>query len=446
MTCAISPEEFARRRKRLMQAIGRDAAAVVASGAEKIRSRDTHFPFRVDSDFFYLTGFSEPDAVAVLRPGAKDGQFVMFCRARNPDIERWEGRRAGPEAVCEHWGADLAYPTERLDELMPQLLADRETLYCPLDSESTLGAKIGRWRRRLTEQVRSGVRAPQALVSLDSVVHPMRLVKSRSEIAIMRRAAQISAAAHCRAMQACRPGLHEYTLEAELLSEFARRGSRSPAYNAIVGSGANACVLHYTANDQPLVDGDLVLIDAGAEYQGYAADITRTFPVNGRFTPPQAAIYNLVLKAQQAAINRVKPGNRWNAPHDAAVRVITHGLVELGLLRGEVNALIKSHAYRRYFIHRTGHWLGMDVHDVGDYQHDGRWRLLQPGMVLTVEPGIYIPPDARGVARKWRGIGVRIEDDVVVTRSGHEVLSRGVPKTIAAIEALMAGSATASKS
>jgi Xaa-Pro aminopeptidase len=403
-----------------------------------LRNRDVEFPYRPESDFYYLTGFEEPAAVAVLVPGRAEGEFILFCRERDPKMELWTGTRHGPRGARAHFGAAEAHPIGAIDDILPGLLENRAKVYYTMGSNPDFDQRITEWLKGIRRKSRAGVHPPDEIVSLEHLLHEMRLFKSRSELVTMRRAAEISVAAHRRAMQACRPGMPEYQLEAELSHEFISRGARSHAYPPIIGGGGNACILHYTENDAMLADGDLVLIDAGAEYRGYAADITRTFPVNGRFSPAQRAVYELVLAAQHAAIAKVQPGNHWNDPHDAAVRVLTQGLVRLGLLKGAVRTLIRNRAYQRFFMHRTGHWLGMDVHDVGDYKIGDSWRLLEPGMVLTVEPGLYIPAGSRGVAKKWWNIGVRIEDDVLVTRGGNEVLTHGAPKTVAEIEALMA--------
>jgi Xaa-Pro aminopeptidase len=431
-------KEYERRRRRLMQMMGRDSIAILPTAPVVLRNRDVEYPYRPESDFFYLTGFEEPAAVAVLVPGRSGGEFILFCRERDPKMEVWTGARQGPEGVRAHFGADEAHIISAIDDVLPGLLENRGKVYYTMGSNPDFDQRITEWLKTIRRKSRAGVHPPDEIVSLEHLLHEMRLFKSRSEVETMRRAAEISAAAHCRAMTACRPGMVEYQLEAEISHEFLRCGARSHAYPPIIGGGANACVLHYVENTETLRDGDLVLIDAGAEYRGYAADITRTFPVNGRFSAAQRAVYEVVLAAQHAAIAKVRPGNHWNEPHDAAVRALTQGLVKLGLLKGDVRSLIKGRAYQRFFMHRTGHWLGMDVHDVGDYKIGDSWRLLEPGMVLTVEPGLYIPAGSRGVAKKWWDIGIRIEDDVLVTRTGNEVLTRGVPKTVAEIEALMA--------
>ncbi|MEA3278916.1 MAG: Xaa-Pro aminopeptidase [Pseudomonadota bacterium] len=434
--------ELKRRRGRLAEAMAPGSVALLPAAAEAVRNRDVHYPYRQDSDFWYLSGFPEPDALLVLAPGRKDGEFILFCRPRDEQRELWEGRRAGVEGARDQYGADEAYPIDQVDELLPGLFEDRERVYYPAGADSELDRRVMRWVNAVRRKVRSGVRAPVEFVTLDQPLHQQRLVKSKTEIKTMRRAARISAAAHRRVMRMCRPGLWEYQLEAEFVHACAARGGRFQAYPPIVGSGANACVLHYVDNRHQLRDGDLVLVDAGCEYGGYASDITRTFAVNGRFSPPQRDLYELVLAAQTAAIKKVRPGNRWVDPHKAAVRTLTRGLVELGILPGsmkDVPRLIKEEKYKPFFMHRTGHWLGMDVHDAGEYKLDGKWRLLEPGMVLTVEPGLYVPADRDEVPAAYRNIGIRIEDDLVVTKDGHEVLSADAPKTIEDVEAMIGG-------
>lgn len=447
----IPQGEYAARRQRLLAQLGADAVAVVPSGSLKVRNRDAEYPFRQDSDFHYLTGFNEPEAVAVFVPGREQGEYVLFCRPNNAQEERWTGLRAGLEGA-KHWhGADDAHPIADLDKLMPELLVGRERVYYDLGVHSGFDQRVIGWINRLRAKARQGVRAPHAVLMLDRLVHEMRLFKSAAEVAVMRYAAQVSAAAHCRAMQVCRPGKYEYEIEAELLHTFRRHGM-APAYTPIVGGGKNACILHYIDNCDALRDGDLLLIDAGAEHDCYAADITRTFPINGKFSPRQRDLYEVVLAAQQAAIAAAVPGNHWDQPHQAAVRVLAQGLLDWGILRGTLEEVLakpevqegeepKEAPYRQFYMHKTGHWLGMDVHDVGDYKtSDGEddWRVLQPGMVLTVEPGLYIGQDAN-VDGAWWNLGIRIEDDVLVTATGNEVLTAGVPKTVEEIEALMAG-------
>ncbi len=434
----MNKKEYPKRRRRLMQMMGHNSIAILPAAPLLTRNRDVEHPYRPDSNFYYLSGFDEPDAVIVLVPGRPQGEYILFCQERDPKMEMWNGPRAGQEGACETFGADDAFPIDDIDEILSGLLEDREKVFYTMGFSAEFDHKMMEWLNLVREKSRVGIHAPNEFVALDHLLHEMRLYKSRSEIKTMRDAARISAKAHCRAMQMCQPGMMEYQLEAELRHEFALHGCREQAYQAIVGGGHNACVLHYIKNDAMLQAGELVLIDAGAEKQCYAADITRTFPINGTFSEAQKAIYEVVLAAQEAAIEAVKPGNHWNDPHDAAVRAITKGLKKLGLIKGDLRTLIKKEAYRRFFVHRTGHWLGMDVHDVGEYKIDGVWRLLEAGMVLTVEPGIYIPAGSKGIAKKWWGIGVRIEDDILVTQEGHEILSSGAPKTVQEIEALMA--------
>jgi len=433
-------EEFARRRRQLMRVMGRDAIAVLPAAPERTRNSDVLYNFRQDSDFHYLTGFGEPEAVGVLIPGRPQGEFVMFVRERNAEREIWDGKRSGPEGVRRDFGADDAFPIADIDEILPGLIESRSRVYYTMGKYSDFDQRVVSWVNTLRAQARAGAHQPQEFVALDHVLHDMRLFKSRKELAIMRRAGQIGAGAHIRAMRFCRPGRTEYEVMAELVHEFGRHGA-DVSYHPIVGGGANSCVLHYRDNNQPLKAGDLLLIDAGCEHEYYASDITRTFPVNGRYSPEQRAVYDVVRAAQHAAFAKVKPGNHWNEPHDAAVRAITQGLVRIGLLKGPLASLIKDGAYKKFFMHRTGHWLGIDVHDVGDYKVGNEWRVFEPGMVLTVEPGIYIPAGSKGVPKRFWNIGVRIEDDVAVTSSGHEVLTAGVPTAPDAIEKLMAAAA-----
>ena len=429
--------EYRKRRKKLMDMLGDDSIAILPAAPEKIRNRDVAFRYRPDSDFFYLTAFAEPQAVLALIPGRSQGEFILFCRERDPEQEVWHGSRAGLEGACNDYGANDAYPITDMDDILPGLLENRERIYYTMGNDIAFDQRVVGWVNRVRGKIRTGVHAPEEFISLNHILHDMRLYKSRHEVSKLRDAATISAKAHVRAMKACRPGMMEYQVEAELLHEFMRRGAFSAAYPSIVGSGVNSCVLHYIDNTREMKDGDILLIDAGAEYEGYASDVTRTFPVSGRFSDHQRAVYEIVLAAQLAAIDAVKPGNHWNQPHDSAVEVLTEGLVALGILKGSAQTLIEKEDYKRYFMHKTGHWLGMDVHDVGDYKLGDEWRMLEPGMALTVEPGLYFPPQ-KGLAKKWWNIGVRIEDDVLVTKSGHEVLSRDAPKSIPEIEALMA--------
>ncbi len=435
----IKPAEFARRRRQLMRMAGAEAILILPAASERIRNNDSHYPFRQDSDFLYLTGFCEPEAVLVLVPGRKHGEALLFCRERDAEREAWDGPRAGTEGAVADYGMDDAYPFTDLDDILPGLIEGRSRVYYHLGRDAEFDLKLIGWVNRVRAQIKQGAQPPHEFLALGHLLHDLRLFKSRDEVAVMRRSADLAAQAHVRAMQATRAGMFEYEIEAELLHAFRRRGA-VPSYEPIVGAGANACVLHYRANNAQLHSGDLLLIDAGAELHGYASDITRTFPVSGHFSAAQRAIYGLVLKAQLAAIEAVRPGASWIAPHEVAVRVLTAGLIELGLLRGTLEGCLKDESYRRFYMHKTGHWLGLDVHDVGDYRIDGDYRLLEPGMVLTIEPGLYIAPGSKGVAAKWRGIGVRIEDDVLVTLKGYEVLSRGAPKGVDEIEQLMAAS------
>jgi Xaa-Pro aminopeptidase len=430
----MNTEAFHARRHKLADLM-QQGVAIVATAPEQTRNRDAHFPYRFDSYFYYLTGFPEPASVLVVVAG-KPSRSILFCRDKDLEREIWDGFRYGPEAAKEAFGFDEAYSISQLDELAPKLLADQPTLFCDVGQTSAWDARLIQWLNSVRAQVRTGVAAPGEMRDIRKLLDEMRLIKDDTELATMRKAARISAAAHQRAMRATRPGLHEYEIEAELLHEFRRSGAQAPAYTPIVAGGPNACVLHYVANDQPLNDGELLLIDAGCEVDGYASDITRTFPVNGRFTGAKRDVYDLVLHAQAAAIAAVKPGNHWEQPHEAAVRVLAQGFVDLKLCRGTVDGVIESGDYRRFYMHRTGHWLGLDVHDCGDYKRGGEWRTLQPGMVLTVEPGCYIRP-ADDVPSNLHNIGVRIEDDAVVTGSGCEIITAEAPKAIADIEALM---------
>jgi Xaa-Pro aminopeptidase len=428
---------FRARRARLIEhmAAAGGGVAVIHTAAEVARNRDTHYPYRFDSYFHYLTGFGEPDAAVVLVTGAKP-KAILFCREKNEEREIWEGYRHGPEAARGLFGFDEAWTIGELDIKLPELLADQPVLWCGFGYDEAWDARITRALNAVRANARAGVVPPHSIRDVRAALDEMRLVKDASELATMRRAAAISAAAHRRAMAATRPGRHEYEIEAELLHAFRAAGSQAPAYPSIVASGPNACVLHYVANDRRMADGDLLLIDAGCELDGYASDITRTFPVNGRFAAPQRDIYELVLAAQQAAKAAIRPGAHWNEPHEAAVRVLTQGFVDLGLLAGSVDELIERGDYRRFYMHRTGHWLGRDVHDAGEYKQDGEWRRLAPGMALTVEPGCYIRPAADVPEALWN-IGVRIEDDAVVTADGCEFITDAVPRTVAEIEALM---------
>jgi Xaa-Pro aminopeptidase len=433
----IKMSEYAKRRKQLLQKIGPKGIAILTSAPVYYRNGDSDHAFRQQSDLYYLTGFSEPDAVAILVPKRKEGEFILFNRVRDRDKEIWDGLRAGQEGARKDFNADQAFPFSDLEKMLPELLEKREQIHYPIGLDKKFDKIILSAMNKVRGKIRNGMQSPLSVVDLTETIHEMRLIKSPAEISLMRKAAQISAAAHVRAMQFCKPGVTEYQLEAEIMHEFQRNGARYAAYNCIIGSGANSCILHYTNNDQVIKKNDVVLIDAGAEYQLYAADITRTFPASGRFTDEQRAIYELVLKSQLAGIKAVKPGASWPSVQDAIVKIITTGLVELGILKGNVKDLIEKQAYFPFYMHKSGHWLGLDVHDVGRYKINGKWRTLKPGMVLTVEPGIYISADLPGVHKRWHNIGVRIEDDILVTPSGCDVLSRDVPKSVKEIEALM---------
>lgn len=429
--------EFARRRRHLLDALEPNSIAIVHAAAQVTRSRDTEYPFRQDSDFYYLTGFPEADAVAVLMPGRPHGEYVLFCHEKHPEYELWHGSRIGAEQACVRYGAEDAFPLQDIDDILPGLIEGRNRVYYSMGRSREFDSRIMAWVNSIRAREASGAAPPGEFTDLDHLVHEQRLFKSAAEVRQLRRAAAISVAAHRRAMRQCRAGLYEYQLEAELLHEFARHGARSAAYPSIVAGGPNACTMHYTANDQRLKRGDLVLIDAGAEYRGYAADITRTFPVAGRFSRRQRQLYEVVLAAQEAALAATGPGRDWNAPHDASVEELTRGLIDLGLLRGNLRRLIARGAHRRFYPHRVGHWMGLDVHDVGAYRPGGEWRELEAGMVLTVEPGLYIAPGDRDVPAAWRGVGVRIEDDVLITDRGHDLLTTALPRAPAEIEALM---------
>ncbi|MDE1943409.1 MAG: Xaa-Pro aminopeptidase [Betaproteobacteria bacterium] len=432
-----SLKSYQARRRKLARALA-GGVAVLPTAPERTRNADTHYPYRWDSHFHYLTGFHEPEAVLVILGGSAP-RSVLFCRARDPLGELWEGVRVGPRAAVSRYGVDEAWPIDQLDRRLPALLANRPSLHTPIGADADWDARVTGWLNAVRRQVRSGVTAPDTLCDVRQAVNEMRLVKDAGELALMKQAAAISVSAHRRAMLATAPGRHEFEVEAELLHEFRRHGAEAPAYPSIVAGGANACILHYVENRAPLRAGDLLLIDAGCEWQGYAADITRTFPVSGRFSGPQRDLYQLVLAAQQAALARIRPRAPFAAYHEAAVRVLVRGLIDLKLCRGSVDGVIESGDYRRFYMHRTGHWLGRDVHDVGDYSVNGRSRPLVPGMVLTVEPGLYVRP-APKVPKAFHHIGIRIEDDVVVTPSGHRVLTDGAPKTVDEIEAWMASS------
>lgn len=428
---------LARRRQQLMATAGDGAILILPAAPERIRSRDTHYPYRQDSDFWYLTGFAEPDAVLVLVPGRKHGETILFCRERDPGREGWDGPRLGPEGVIDTLGVDDAYPISDIDDILPGLLENRRRVHYPLGRDAEFDLKLIGWINRVRAQARQGAQPPQEFLELGHLLDEMRLFKSADEIQLLQKAADISVEAHRAAMRAARAGIHEYELQAEIERVF-RRHDAQPAYASIVGAGANACVLHYGANNAKSRAGDLVLIDAGAEYRGYAADITRSFPVNGRFSKAQRALHDLVCAAQAAALAQARPNTAYEAGHDAAVRTLSEGLLSLGLLKGTLERVLADGDYKRFYRHKTGHWLGLDVHDVGEYRIDGASRLLEPGMVFTIEPGLYIPADDPAVPAKWRGIGIRIEDDVLVTGDGHRVLTGALERSADEVEALMA--------
>ena len=425
---------YSGRRTRLAARMGR-GLAIIPTAPERIRNRDSEYLYRFDSHFYYLTGFTEPDAVLVIVAGEQP-KSILFCRERNPERELWDGFRHGPEGALQSFGLDQTAPIAALEEAAPGLLANQPSLHYAPGADPHWDTRIMGWINQVRAQARTGVSAPGEIHDVRAILDEMRLIKDSAELDIMRRAAAISAQAHLLAMRATRPGRNEYEIEAELLYGFRRGGAQFPAYWPIVAGGANSCVLHYRGNCAPLAAGDLLLIDAGCELDGYASDITRTFPVSGRFSGVQREIYELVLAAQAAAIARMAPGSPWNAPHDAAVQVIARGLTDLGLCHGSLDKTIETEDYKRFYMHRTSHWLGLDVHDVGEYKTGGQWRALEPGMTLTVEPGCYIRP-ADNVPERFWNIGVRIEDDVLITSSGCEILTTATPKSIAEIESVV---------
>lgn len=429
-------QAFADRRARLMQIMGH-GIALIPTAPERVRNRDSHYPFRHDSYFYYLSGFTEPDACLLLVAGDQP-RSLLFCREKDADQEVWGGFRHGPQAARASFGFDEAYPISRLDEKLGELLGGQSVLHYALGHDTAWDTRVLAALNRVRARTRNGERAPADIRDVRGALDEMRLIKDSQELALMRRAADISAAAHRRAMRACAPGRFEYEIEAELLHEFRRQGAQAPAYASIVACGAHACTLHYVDNSQSLQDGALLLIDAGCELDSYAADITRTFPVNGKFTGAQRDLYALVLAAQEAALAEVAPGKSWNTFHDAAVRVLTQGMIDLGLIEGGLDGALEAGAYQRFYMHRTGHWLGLDVHDAGEYKIDGAWRPLVPGMTLTVEPGCYIRA-ADDIPEAFWNIGIRIEDNALVTDDGHEILTAAAPKSIGEIEALMAG-------
>lgn len=433
----VGQREFAQRRRRLMDLADAHSILILPAAPERLRSKDTTYPYRQDSDFWYLTGFNEPEALLVLVPGRKQGQCLLFCRERDADKEAWDGPRLGPEGAVESLGMDDAYPISDLDDILPGLLEGRSRVYYHYGRDAGFDLRLMAWLNRVRAQKRLGAEPPHEFLELGHLLDELRLFKSAAEIALMRRAAEIGVQAQIAAMRASTSARFEYEVEAALQFEY-RRHNAVASYEPIVGSGANACVLHYRANNAPVKKGDLLLCDAGAEYALYASDITRTWPVSGRFSKAQRALYEVVLSAQRESIEAARVGVPYEAVHEAAVRVLTEGLLSLGLLKGALDKNIASGAYRKFYMHKTGHWLGLDVHDVGEYRLAGKSRQLEPGMVFTVEPGLYIAPGTPGVPEKYQGIGIRIEDDILMTKSGPENLTDGVPKTVEAIEAMLA--------
>jgi|TARA_B100001971_G_C18257454_1_gene583409 Xaa-Pro aminopeptidase len=433
----------------LMQLMEPNSIAILPASQSKNRNGDVEYSFRQDSDFYYLSGFGETDSVFVLVPGREHGESILFCRERDEEFERWNGPLSGPDRARQLYGIADAFPIEDIDEILPGMIEGKDKLYYAMGVNRDFDNKIIEWVNSISSKKKYGAEPPGEFVQLGQFLHELRLFKSKQEITLLKQAANITTKAHIAAMRRAAAGVYEYQLEAELQYLFLKEGARSPAYPIIVGSGQNSCILHYIGNAEMLQDGDLVLVDAGCEYQYYACDATRTFPVNGCYNAQQKAIYEIVLAAQKAAIEMVRPGNNWNQPHQAAVRVVCEGLVELGLLRGEIEELIETEAFKQFYMHKTGHWMGMDVHDVGEYKIGGEWRIFEAGMVLTVEPGIYISKDVKRVPKeirsqvpepvpaRWRGLGIRIEDNLLVTRDGNEVLTRGIPKEIDEIEHLL---------
>ena len=436
----LTQADFQERRDRLAEEMGPHSIAIIATSPVAMRNRDADYKFRADSSFFYLTGFAEPEAVAIIETfeSIDEGYtYSLFCRERDREMEIWHGYRAGVDGAVEDYDADEAYAIDLLDEEIIEKLLNKQKLFYRMGQQADFDARVAKWIAEANGESRKGISAPAQVIQLDRILDEMRLHKSTQEIELMQIASTISAQAHTRAMQAVKPGMMEYALEAELNYIFGQNGC-VPSYNSIVGGGENGCILHYVENDKVLKDGDLVLIDAACEYQLYASDITRTFPVNGKFSSEQKALYDVVLKAQLAAIDAVRIGNSYKEPHRIAVRILVQGLLDLGLMQGNIEQIIESESFHQFYMHGTGHWLGLDVHDVGSYKIEGEWRAYEEGMTVTVEPGLYIAPDDETVDAKWRGIGIRIEDDVVVTKDGPRVLTAAVVKTVEEIEALMA--------
>ena len=427
---------FLQRRNLLCEQLMDESVVVVSSSSIKTRNSDSDYPFRQDSNFFYLSGFNEPESVIVLRPFALDRKYVIFCRERDPLKEQWEGFRAGTEGAKKKFEAEESYSISLLDKIMPELLEGAKNIYYSMRSPNEINIKMPAWLDQIRAGARHGSEVPENLLSLDAILDEMRLKKTEEEILLMKKAGDITCEAHIQAMKKVKPGMFEYQLEAEYLHTFLQGGARFPANNSIVGGGNNSCILHYNENNSKLNDGDVVLVDAGCEYQHYASDVTRTFPVGKKFSEEQKNIYEVVLEAHKQASAEVKPGNPWNKAQEKSIEVITQGLIELGILSGKLEDLIEKEEYTKFYMHRIGHWLGMDVHDVGNYKKKGKWRDLEPGMVLTIEPGVYILDSLKGVDKKWLGIGVRIEDDLLVTNDGNQVLTSHAPKEIQDIENL----------
>ena len=430
---------FSERRSQLSEKVLEDSAIIISSASVKSRISDTEYAYRQDSNFYYLSGYEEPESLLLIRPDHDKEKFVMFCRERDPLREQWDGFRTGQQGAIEQYGADAALSINSISQMMPSLLEGVKNIYFSMSAPCGVDLKISDWIESIRKNTRAGAEPPQNLLSLDSILHEMRLIKEDYEMNLMRQAANITTEAHVRAMQAVTPGMFEYQLEAEYIYAFNKNGARSPAYNSIVGGGNNSCILHYVENNAELQDGDLVLVDAGCEYQYYASDVTRTFPVNGKFSPEQKEIYSIVLEAHKQSMEQAKPGNKWNLMHEKSVEVIVEGLLSIGLLKGSKEEIIEKGEYSKFYMHRIGHWLGMDVHDVGSYKQDGDWRELEKGMVMTVEPGIYILDSIEGIDDKWKGIGVRIEDDIAIIDSGFELLTPDVPRTIEEVEQTVQG-------
>ncbi|MBI4356815.1 MAG: aminopeptidase P N-terminal domain-containing protein [Gammaproteobacteria bacterium] len=432
---------FSERRSRFMEEMKPNSLALIPAGSEQLRDRDIHYVFHQNSDFHYLTGYPEPQALALFQKGKgknETGRWILFNLKKDEVIERWTGTRIGQEKACSFYGADEAHAIEDQDEEIPKLMAGCQTLYYPIGVSEPFDRRVNGWVHTVEKQVRTGLSAPSVRIALSSILHEMRLIKTAPELACMQKAVGVSCLAHERAMRVCQSATSEFQIHAELMRVFMESGCRHVAYEPIVASGENACILHYTENTGPLKSGELLLVDAGVEFEGYASDITRTYPTNGKFSPEQKALYEVVLEAQQAGIAAVKPGNHWNQPHEVVIRVLTEGLVDLKILQGSVDTLIEQKSYEKFYPHQTGHWLGLNVHDVGAYKVDEAWRIFKAGMTLTVEPGLYVKCEPE-VLPKWWNIGIRIEDDVLVTETGALVMSEALPKKVADIESFMRG-------